>query len=373
MEDTFTLLIATIAAITSVFYCTRIWNWYTIWKKTPVFSPPSIKQISHPSISVLIPFRDESSNLPPLLRSLALQKGINWEVILIDDHSTDDGSSVIESYRSQLPVKLKVLTNCGEGKKAALLTGANIAIGDYLLMTDADCIMPDSWISTFQQWIATKNSELIIGPVFLTGANTFFHRFQKRDFLSLQISGAAAALNNRPIMSNGANLACRRDLFLASNLKTDFASGDDMFLLEWTKQQKKSITYLKSTLAMVHTVTEKSWSGFFTQRARWASKAKGYKDRDIISTGLLVAGTNALLLACLTLSIIHPLFVFVWLFLFLLKSVFDFRLLRLGADFWNYHDRFPEFLLTQFLYPLYILITITYPVFRPLRWKKRTI
>jgi len=371
MEDTITILIGSIATFSCLLYCTRIWYWHAIWQKTPSFFPANNNPSSLPSISVLIPFRDEGANLSPLLKSLTSQKGSDWEVILIDDHSTDNSISVIESYRNLLPIK--VLTNHGEGKKAALMTGAKVAVGDYLLMTDADCTMLDSWMTSFQQWIATKNSELIIGPVFLTGNNSFFNRFQKRDFLSLQISGASAALNKRPIMSNGANLACRRDLFLAANLKTDFASGDDMFLLEWMKQQKKSITFLKSKSAMVSTATEKTWSGFFAQRARWASKTKGYKDLNIISAGLLVAITNALLLTCLIMSIINPLLTFVWLFLFLTKSISDFQLIRIASDFYSYRDRLGEFILSQLFYPIYILITITYPIFRPLKWKKRII
>lgn len=371
MEDTITILIGSIATFTSVLYCTRIWYWQTIWRKTPSFSPTNKNKSHQPSISVLIPFRDEGSNLSSLLKSLTRQKGSDWEIIMIDDHSTDNSLSIIESYRNQLPVK--VLINRGEGKKAALLTGAEAAVGDYLLMTDADCTMPDSWMTSFQQWITTKNSDLVIGPVFLTGNNSFFHRFQKRDFLSLQISGSSAALNKRPIMSNGANLACKRDLFLAANLKTDFASGDDMFLLEWMKQQKRSISFLKSKSAIVITATEKSWSAFFAQRARWASKAKGYQDSDIISAGLLVAITNILLPTCLLISIIQSQMLSIWLFLFLIKTISDFQLLRLGSDFYSYRDHLGEFILSQLFYPLYILITITYPLFRPLQWKKRII
>jgi len=371
MEHTITILIGSIATFTCLLYCTRIWYWHTIWRKTPSFYPPANNPSSLPSISVLIPFRDEGSNLSALLESLTIQKGSDWEIILIDDHSTDNSLSVIESYRKQLP--LKVLTNHGEGKKAALLTGAKVAVGEYLLMSDADCTMPDSWITGFQQWIATKQPDLVIGPVSLTGHDSFFHRFQKRDFLALQISGASAALNKRPIMSNGANLACKCELFLAANLKTAFASGDDMFLLEWMKQQQKSITFLKSTSAMVSTTTEKTWAAFFAQRARWASKAKGYKDRDIISIGLLVAITNTLLPACLLLSIANPLMLITWLFLFLIKTISDFQLLRKGLYFWKHRDQLGEFMLTQLFYPLYILITIAYPIFQPLHWKKRAI
>ncbi len=373
MGQTFFIVIAAITIITCIIYYAQIGKWYSTWKKTPDFSPSSCDPTAKPTITVLIPFRDESSNLVALLHSLAIQKASHWDVILIDDHSTDDSLAVIKAHRNLFSVNVSVVPNNGEGKKAALLTGAQTATGDYLLMTDADCSVPDSWISTYQQWIKKEGSELIIGPVFLTGLPTFFNRYQKRDFLALQISGASATLGQRPIMSNGANLACQRDLFLTANLKTEFASGDDMFLLEWMKQQKRTISFLKTPSALVLTATEKNWSDFLNQRARWASKAKGYKDKDILTIGVLIATTNALLTLCLIMSTIYPLLAIVWISLFLMKTLADFQLLRLGSAFYSYRDRLFEFFLSQFFYPFYILTTLAYPRFRTVRWKKRAI
>ncbi|AQQ52331.1 glycosyltransferase [Planococcus lenghuensis] len=89
-----------------------------------------------PFVSVIIPARNESTRITPLLQSLAEQKYRSFEVLLVDDDSSDNTSAIAESFGA------RVLQNdpeeLGHGKSAACWYGAKQAKGEWLLFLDAD-------------------------------------------------------------------------------------------------------------------------------------------------------------------------------------------------------------------------------------------
>ncbi|MGE7877735.1 glycosyltransferase family 2 protein [Peribacillus muralis] len=96
----------------------------------PVFS--SGKNTGLPFLSIIIPARNEGGRLSPLLQSLQEQRFKQFEILVVDDHSTDNTVAIAESYGS------KVLQNEGSGKSSACWRGAKHAKGSWLLFLDAD-------------------------------------------------------------------------------------------------------------------------------------------------------------------------------------------------------------------------------------------
>src|SRR5437879_11729478 len=89
------------------------------------------KQESYPSISVVIPARNEAQNLQHVLPKLPQ---IITEVILVDGHSTDDTSKVAR----QLLPDVRILQQEGRGKGDAMSMGFAACTGDIIVMLDAD-------------------------------------------------------------------------------------------------------------------------------------------------------------------------------------------------------------------------------------------
>ena len=97
-------------------------------------------------VSVLIPARNEEENLEKCLESLLVQTYTNYEVIVLDDQSTDHTWEIITHYVKRYPgliraVKGKPLPRDGwNGKPFAMQQLSEYANGDYFLFTDADTV-----------------------------------------------------------------------------------------------------------------------------------------------------------------------------------------------------------------------------------------
>ncbi|MBS2099531.1 glycosyltransferase [Carboxylicivirga linearis] len=353
-------------------YLLQTEKWRRVWKKEPVFITENLDQ--PPFISVVVAYKDEQDNLPNLLSSLSQQIFTNWELILVDDYSEDEGLNVCKELVNRFPFSIRCLSNSsGQGKKQALQVGAQMAKGELLVTTDADCSFESNWLQTIASFYKKHNSDLIIAPVRLKNDSGLLSAFQAYEFTALQITGGAAALNHSPIMLNGANLGCKRDLYLNADLMNTIASGDDMFLLEWAKKQGKKVHYLKSPKSMVYTPSESTYSEVLRQKSRWALKAKYYSDKKILVTGALVSLLTLMQLVLLVTAFFNPFSAFVFVLLLVSKSVIDFRLLREGSYLFGLMPCLRLLLFFQLLYPFYVLSVFVYPLFVPLTWKGRKI
>ena len=96
-------------------------------------------------VSVIIPARNEEASLGACLESLVTQTGVAFEIIVVDDHSTDRTGEIAESFVAANADKIRIieagpLADGWTGKNNAVSTGARAARGDWLLFTDADTV-----------------------------------------------------------------------------------------------------------------------------------------------------------------------------------------------------------------------------------------
>src|SRR5208337_704115 len=90
-----------------------------------------------PDISVIVPARNEEACLADCLRTLVGQTGPTYEIIVVDDHSTDRTRAIAESFAVQVVAADALPAGCS-GKCNAAWSGARVAKGKWLLFTDAD-------------------------------------------------------------------------------------------------------------------------------------------------------------------------------------------------------------------------------------------
>ena len=96
---------------------------------------------SLPSLSIVVPARNEERNIELCVNSLLAQKYSNFEVIVVDDRSTDATRELLRSLESDARLRIVDGAELPEGwvgKPWALTQGANVATGEWLLFTDAD-------------------------------------------------------------------------------------------------------------------------------------------------------------------------------------------------------------------------------------------
>ncbi len=90
-----------------------------------------------PEVSVIVPARNEEASLADCLRTLVGQAGPSYEVIVVDDDSTDGTRAIAESFPVRI-IAADPLPEGWSGKCNAAWSGAKLAKGQWLLFTDAD-------------------------------------------------------------------------------------------------------------------------------------------------------------------------------------------------------------------------------------------
>lgn len=116
----------------------------------------AVKSQAAPRVSVIIPARNEEASLGTCLESLVAQTGVDFEVIVVDDHSTDRTGRIATSFSGVRLVEAGPLPGGWTGKNNAVATGARVARGEWLLFTDADTFhLPGSLARALQE---AKNS-----------------------------------------------------------------------------------------------------------------------------------------------------------------------------------------------------------------------
>ncbi len=257
-------------------------------------------------ISVVVAARNEENNIGHLLQSLLKQSYPPhlYEVIVIDDHSTDQTAQRVQSFAG--PIRLIALADEPKTnqlvafKKKAIALGIAKSKGSLIVTTDADCIAPIHWLSTIAAYYQQHRPPFMVMPVRMRHSRRWLDIFQSLDFMSLQgITGASAQLQFHG-MCNGANLAYTKAAFEEVNGFQGIdhiASGDDMLLLhKIAARYPGGIAYIQSADVLVDTGPEKTIHAFIQQRIRWASKAKQYKDKRLLPVLLLVYLLNAMML-----------------------------------------------------------------------------
>lgn len=283
------LLIACILLF--IAYSLLIIYYWQSWKSIPDFVPSDKTPAT--KISVIIPARNEEENIGNLLKTLQQQTYSRefFEVIVVDDNSTDTTTQVVEHFPGVKLLRLKD-NEINSYKKKAIETGIAAATGSLIVTTDADCLPPPGWLKTIAAFKQEKTAVFIAAPVVLNSNNSFLHMFQAMDFMILQGITAAAVHKKFHNMCNGANLGYEKNAFYEVNGFTGIdhiASGDDMLLMhKIASRYPGKIYYLKSTDAIVSTQPMQTWKEFFNQRRRWASKANSYNDIKIFLVLILV-------------------------------------------------------------------------------------
>ncbi len=312
------------------------------------------------SISIIIPFYNESENLPNLLKDLlALEyPKSNYEIILVDNNSTDNSVEIINAFIEKNNIKIKSLKSDGS-KKQAVWKGINSSKCDYILSLDADCRIPLNILKNYDSQLQSYPYKFISGPVVFTSDNSLFGKFTELEFLSLVSSGAGAIGVNIPIMANAANMLFEKSVAISAEhiYKSKEQSGDDVFLLEYIVQKygAKEVQFLKSKETIVSTPAPKTIKAWINQRLRWTAKAKNYSISAMSLTALIILTYSLLQFILLPMAIISLDYLYLWIIAVALKTFIDFSILYKSAKFFRKQSLVKYILLFEIVYPIYIV------------------
>jgi cellulose synthase/poly-beta-1,6-N-acetylglucosamine synthase-like glycosyltransferase len=331
--------------------------------------------------SIVIPFRDEAHNLSYLLNSLSALNYPSelYEILLVNDDSKDNFNPILAAFSKQNPtLNLRLLQNVrktNSPKKDAINTAINLSSFEWILTTDADCLVPKLWLQLFNQFIEEEKPVFISAPVKFSTQNSWLFHFQNLNFTSLMGSTMGGFGIDKPFMCNGANLCYHKATFYyvkGFEDNTNIASGDDIFLMEkMLKAYPKKVKFLKSNENIVETKAENTWKLFKNQQIRWASKSAFYKSLFAKLVGILVFLENILLLVLGISALFFQQFWIYFVLIFTAKIIVDFIIIYQTALFLKSTKSLKYYLPVSLFYPFFVVFTGFLSTFKKYEWKGR--
>jgi len=323
--------------------------------------------------TIIVPFRNEAENLPVLLESFSK---LNYpadlfEVILVDDAS--HFRLQIADFRFQISA-IDNIRISNSPKKDAITTAMQNVKTNWVITTDADCIVPENWLLSLDNFIQLNSVSMIAGAVTYNCKNSFLHHFQQLDLASLQGATIGTFGIKKGFMCNGANFAYTKSFFQELNGfdgNNKIASGDDVFLLQKAlSKYPEKVAYLKSKNAIVTTKPVNDWKSLFYQRVRWASKTTSYQIAFGKRLGLIVFMMNWGLVAAFLLLLLGIFPCFLLGMLFIIKFGIDTVLMQQTNSFLT-QNKIRYLILSSLLYPFFSTAVALYCLFGKYEWKGR--
>ena len=199
----------------------QILYWVFIFSKVALFKvPQKLDSTKFPPISVIICGHNEGHNFKKFLPQILEQDYPTFEVIVVNDRSTDDSEVILnqfqEQYKHLKTLHLKDFDRQLIGKKIALSKGLEVAQHEAVLLTDADCYpASNQWI----KWMSTALNHHEIGIAFVPfdRREGFLNRFLRYDKVYIAIQYLSFALWGIPYMGAGANLIYKKQLFFKNS------------------------------------------------------------------------------------------------------------------------------------------------------------
>lgn len=342
-------------------------------------------------ISVVVPARNEAFTIGACLDALheqVLPGDTQLQIIVVDDHSTDATLSRArqrlrsaavagtETWEQDSPHEaLRLPLRYGRGKETAVSYGIEQAIGEVVLVVDADCAPPPKWATTLAT-ACSSDTPVVCGPVrYDIDDERWFERFQALEFLGLNAYGAGTAGLGVPTICNGGNMGLHRSLIdtieraqLSSHL-----AADELLLQHVAYRTPNNARYLWHASATVTTRPASSWRAFWNQRKRWAHATRSYHPVPwLLSASTFVV--HAVLLVAFAIALSDP--------DALSQPVMTGLLAKMGADLLlvlpashavDHRDLMRSYIPAALLQVAYLVGAGLHGMFGAVRWKGRTV
>ena len=230
-------------------------------------------------VSVIVCAHDEAKNIINTLPKILTQSYKPYEVVFVNDASTDHTEAIIKRLQLKYPhLRLVSLPFSSPGKKEALEAGVRAAKYTLLVLSDADCTpVSNQWLKHMVDPLI-QGKEIVLGFAPLYSTSQFINLFIRYDGIQTFLLYAALALKGTPFMGVGRNLAYTKSIYTHrdSIQHRDLIGGDDDLLInESAHAHNTAVVFHKDSFTISH--AKASWATFFKQKRRHVSVSWRYK------------------------------------------------------------------------------------------------
>ncbi|KRO67547.1 MAG: hypothetical protein ABR84_06230 [Cryomorphaceae bacterium BACL21 MAG-121220-bin10] len=246
-------------------------------------APIGPESLQNYPVSVLICAKNQADNLGRLLPLISAQRYSNFEIIVVNDGSTDHTQDLLEAY-ALTDKRLEIVTikpneTFWGNKKYALTLGIKKAQYQRLLFTDADCIpCSDQWMKRMTAPMTDKNA-IVLGYSGYEKKPGLLNALIRYETVMTACQYLGHAWAKMPYMGVGRNLAYTKPLFFEQKgfvSHMDIPSGDDdLFVNKAAATCKTYIVFEPS--AQTQSIPKTTWASFIRQKRRHITTAHHYQ------------------------------------------------------------------------------------------------
>lgn len=245
-------------------------------------------------VSVIICAKNEANNLKTFLPLIINQDYESFEIVLINDASSDETLEVMEQFQQcHNHIKIVNVKNVEAfwgNKKYALTLGIKASTHEHLLFTDADCKpISKDWIRSMTSHF-NKNSSVILGyGAYAKKKNSLLNKLIRFETLLTAVNYFSFAKIGLPYMGVGRNLAYTKKEFFKANgfinhIKVR-SGDDDLFVNQVANKTNTAICISQDSFT--ESIPKSSFGTWLKQKRRHISTAKYYKLKHKLLLGLI--------------------------------------------------------------------------------------
>ncbi|MEM1326326.1 MAG: glycosyltransferase [Bacteroidota bacterium] len=255
-----------------------------------IFHKDAVNEGVQHEVSIIICAKNEAENLRRNLPHILNQNYPSYEVIVVNDNSTDKTETILLDFQKMYPILRSISSTTNKvGKKSALANGIQAAKYKVLLLTDADC-RPNSsdWLRLMQQNIEGEVA-ITLGYAPYDRYPTLLNRFIRYETVYTGLQYLSFALWGQPYMGVGRNLMYQKSLYYKVGgfiSHEHIASGDDDLFIH-AVSHLNNIGVVLDKRSFVYSVPKFSWRSLYRQKTRHLSTATSYRLKHKVLLGLL--------------------------------------------------------------------------------------
>jgi glycosyltransferase involved in cell wall biosynthesis len=259
-------------------------------------------------ISIIICAKNEEENIKKYFPFIVSQNYPDYEIVLIDDASSDETLALFESYEKQYAnVKLVKVQNNEAfwgNKKFALTLGIKAAKNEYLVFTDANCYPASTnWLLEISSQF-TKEKTIILGyGAYEKVKNSFLNKIIRFDALLTAIQYFSWSKLGKPYMGIGRNLAYKKSEFFNVRGFMDHmkvrAGDDDLFVNQAATSSNTEILF--SSDSFTYTEAKTNFKDWIMQKRKNTATTYFYKGFDKFQLGLFLFSQISFFVLAITL------------------------------------------------------------------------